>query len=350
MAAGYCRQTGRTSRRHALYGSHAPPQRRGQTRQSGSIRLNASRDGLDSTRLVRGCTLTRSCAARCAIRSGGSKRASNKETLTVAGSRIPVIPQLTADTMRHRRTTNVPFPMGKNEENEEIRGFWFAHRPGCTLERPPNASAGAEATPSSRPHLSIVPFQHPGPGILHFENTLPKVFMNTCSMYTKLRTSPSTARRPICLLHSSPGRTSKTGLVPKPQVPLCEVERLGLHLTVLESLGRQQQQNSSFAHSRSSRPPATDVQMHTGSDPISLGGDLHPFLAYLVTRSNPGLPWQSIRAILRSLFCDCDALVGWISRVCCATIRLQSHRHDTPRLLYLQVCLAMSLISWSLRP
>ena len=104
-----------------------------------TIRLNCEPrwPRLDSTDTLRGCTLTRSCAAPCAIRSGTAKRASNKETLTVAGSRIPVIPQLTADTMRHRRTRNVPFPMGKNEENREIRGFWFAGSAGCTLERPP---------------------------------------------------------------------------------------------------------------------------------------------------------------------------------------------------------------------
>ena len=125
-------------------------------------------------------------------------------------------------------------------------------------------------TPSRRPRLSIVPFQHPGSGISHSQKTLSAVFMYTCRVYIKLRTSPSTFRRPIYLLHSSSGRTSKMGLVPKPQVPRppCEVEWLGLHLTVLESLGRQQQQDSSLAHSRSSRPSATDMQVHTGSDPI----------------------------------------------------------------------------------
>lgn len=106
-------------------------------------------------------------------------------------------------------------------------------------------------------------------------------------------------------------------------------------LTALESLGIQQQQNgscSSLAHSRSSRPPATDVQMHSRSDPISLGGrpaSLHPFLAHLVTRSNPGRPGLLYApAHPTSRLCDCNALVGW-SVACVAVPQLDSNLTGT---------------------
>ena len=106
-------------------------------------------------------------------------------------------------------------------------------------------------------------------------------------------------------------------------------------LTALESLGIQQQQNgscSSLAHSRSSRPPAPDVQMHSRSDPISLGGRpawLHPFLVHLVTRSNPGLPELLYApAHPTSRLCECDALVGW-SVACVAVPQLDSNLTGT---------------------
>lgn len=105
-----------------------------------------------------------------------------------------------------------------------------------------------------------------------------------CIRSSALRRPPTPPNLPLTFI---PRPTSKTGLVPKPLAPLVPggkawppFNRLGISWYTATA-------DSSLAHSRSSRPPATNVQMHTGSDPISLGGDLHPFLAHLVTRSNP---------------------------------------------------------------
>jgi hypothetical protein len=111
---------------------------------------------------------------------------------------------------------------------------------------------------------------------------------STVDMYiqstaTKLRTSPSTSRRPISLLHSPQARRSKTGLVRTPEAlgQVCRV--FATHLTALvyivEAAAASQQPNpfQIFPPSRRSLQ----------SDPISLGGNLRPLLAPLVTRSNP---------------------------------------------------------------
>jgi len=201
---------------------------------------------LDSTDTLRGCTLTRSCAAPCAIRSGTAKRASNKETLTVAGSRIPVIPQLTADTMRHRRTTNVPFPMGKNEENREIRGFWFAGSAGRTLERPPMPRRAPKwplqvdlTCPLSRSNT---------PGLVYctFKEQCPPSSCThaACIPSSALRRPPYAAQF-ASHIHPQAGRPRRAWFQSH-KCLVCEVERLGLHLAALESLGRQQQQTAAL--------------------------------------------------------------------------------------------------------
>ena len=131
---------------------------------------------------------------------------------------------------------------------------------------------------SSQPHLCFVPFQHPGPGILHLKDTVEGTHRVYQSPHFAINLTPPNLPRTF-----TPRPTSKTGLVPKPQVSLCEVEKLGQPFNRLGSSWCTETPDRSLAHSRSSRPPATNVQMHARSDPISLGGDLH----HLVTRSNP---------------------------------------------------------------
>jgi hypothetical protein len=112
-----------------------------------TIRLNASRDGLE----LKGCTTHLRRTVPFAL-AALSERV-NKGTLLQArkaGSRIPVIPQLTADTMRHDRTT-CAVPHGKNEENEETRAFGSL----AARLKGSNVSAGAEMARSTRPHLFI---------------------------------------------------------------------------------------------------------------------------------------------------------------------------------------------------
>jgi hypothetical protein len=167
---------------------------------------------------------------------------------------------------------------------------------------------------SSRPHLSNVPFQHPGSGILRHGNTLSTVFVYMSSMYTKLRTSPAASRRSISLSHS-PQADVQDGLGPKATSASVLAQKAW---PIFNRLGSSWYNSCSrhqlcpfqiFPCSRHS------VQMHTRSDPISLGGDLHPFHAYLVTRSNPA--WLGNYTCLPSntrTICDCDALVGWTSR------------------------------------
>jgi hypothetical protein len=183
-----------------------------------------------------------------------------------------VIPQLTADTMRHHRTTNRAVPHGKRmRRTGRFRGFACAYLLAARLKGS-YVSAGAEVAPSSRLHLVHRAVPTPRTWyIARQTDTFHSIHVLTQRVY----------QAPQLAAHLTPPN------LPLPFIPRPDVQDglgskshtrwkgLASILTALESLGIQQQQNgscSSLAHSRSSRPPATDVQMHSRSDPISLGG------------------------------------------------------------------------------
>jgi len=156
-----------------------------------------------------------------------------------------VIPQLTADTMRHRRTTNVPFPMGKNEENEEIQRLWLRSFAGCTLERPQCLGRRRTDTFTSTSPVQRAVATPRARHIDHQTDTVHGIHVLIQRVYQ----TPHFAvdlRRPICLSHSSPGRRPRRAWFQSHKCLLCEVERLGLHLTALETLGIQQQQTAAL--------------------------------------------------------------------------------------------------------
>jgi hypothetical protein len=197
----------------------------------------------------------------------------------------------------------------------------------------------------------IVSFQHPGTDILRDRTILSFVCMCNSSMYSILSSAPRRTPHNLSLSHS-PQADVQDGLGPKATSVSVRGEEAW---PIFNRLGNSwysicsRQQLCPFQIFPSSRHR---VQMHARIDPISLGSDLRPFLTYLVTRSNPAcLGNYTCLSIQHPTTCDCNALVGWTSRaVLCHNWIPQSHRHDTPRLLCLQVCLAMSLISCSFRP
>jgi hypothetical protein len=190
-----------------------------------------------------------------------------------------------------------------------FRGFGFAHLLAARLKGS-NVSAGAELTPSRRPHLSNVSSSSNTPGLVYCTSNrhCPRYTCThpACIPSSALRRPPTPPNLPLTFI---PRPTSKTGLVPKPQVPLVRGGKAWPPFNRLGNSWYTATADRSLAHSRSSRPPATNVQMHTGSDPISLGGDLHPFLAHLVTRSNPACLGYYTR--LHFLHRSCATTTRW---------------------------------------
>lgn len=210
-------------------------------RRSGEDNQAQLRAEMASTDL-RGCTLTRSCEARCAIRSGASKRASNKEpgNLAVAGSRIPVIPQLTADTMRHHRTTKCAVPHGK--KMRRTGRFEPLESSICLAARLKGSHCfGRRRSGTFNSTSPVQPSRSNTLGLVYY------IFKTQCPRYTCTHAAciPSSAlrRRPHAAQFAShihpPGRRPEPAWFRKPQV-------LGHHLTALEALGRQQEQTAAL--------------------------------------------------------------------------------------------------------
>jgi hypothetical protein len=186
-----------------------------------------------------------------------------------------VIPQLTADTMRHHRTTNRAVPHGKRmRRTGRFRGFAFVSFAGCTLGRLQSFGRRRSGT-----------FESTSPGPSCRSNT-PGLVYRTSNRHSAQYTCThpacipsSAARRPPCAAQSaSPihpqARRPRRAWFQKPH----EMERLGLHINRLgiswytAAAGPQPCPFQIFPSSRDRRADALSQRSHLAWPATYLAG------------------------------------------------------------------------------